>query len=281
MANPSYWTTLTAAQATHRAGDFAGAIKGYREAIRAGIESGQSIGFFLGEAHLGMGLACRAANQLEQALTCHQTLESLAQEKIKPLERHLLNLYYYWGCTLYAQGDIEAGIAAHRRLFQRLFTPDTPQDYAPRAIHPRDLQAAIEDCDRADARFCRGLAKRAQGDWAGAAFDLQAASEQTLQDSWLKKWAQTAHLLQRGFVSPHARETLQPGVEYVYFEHNEESRSVIVLQFALDTPMIRGEYPLAESAQIHAHYKQDEAWVLMRRQNHQEGHSYYYWRWTD
>jgi hypothetical protein len=172
---------------------------------------------------------------------------------------------------------MEAGKADHHQLLDLLLRPDVTKDFSPEYIHTRDLELAIEDCSRADDYFCRGLAKKAKGDWAGAIVDIKVACEESPENRALRQWWLTTQLLQKGLPNPYLPQTLQPGVEYVIVEYNEPTDTVRIMSYAAGREKRHETYSRTEGRQRHEAYQSSDEWIFMHSRYHQEGRSYYYW----
>jgi len=271
MSDETSWTAYCAAKDKQTAGDFAGAIADYQVALHTG-----GVGLYLDYARFFICLAYRAEGRLVEALAGYEFFAELLANPA-PLQSLQYNFYYYRGCTFFAQGNIAAGKADHQQLRALLFRPDAAKDFSPETVHPRDLDLAIEDCSRADDYFCRGLAKKAKGDWGGAIADLKRAWEEHPENQAMRQWWLTAQLLQNGLPNPYFPQTLWPGIEYVTVGYNEPSEVIEIMKYAAGREMRYETYSRTEGEQLHERYKNGDEWVLMHFQYHQEGRSYYYW----
>ncbi len=263
---------LNAANAKQKEGDFAGAVAEYRVAIQAG----QVPSYAIKSTYLYLGLACRAEGKLAEARESYQAMSGL----LALSDWHYrYNFYYYHGCTFFAQGNIEAGKADHRQLLDLLLRPDVAKDFSPDYMHLRDLDLAIEDCSSADDYFCRGLAKKAKGDWTGAIADLKVAYEESPEDHALRQWWLTAQILQNGFPNPYFPQVLQHGIEYVSVWYAEDTPArVYITHYAVGIERHFESYARKKGVQVHDHYKSGDEWVFLRFETHKEGSTYYYWR---
>ncbi len=272
MTEPSW---LKAAEARQKGGDFAGAIHDYRMAIQTWLEAGEGSGYPILSAYFHLGLACRAEGRLAEALESYQAAAKLVGIR----GRFLLCNLYYSGCAYFAQGNVEAGKAEHRRLLDLLSRPDTAKDFSPEFMHPRDLDLAIEDCSRAGDDFCRGLAKKAKEDWAGAIADLGAACKESPQNAAIRQWWLTARILRNGFPNPNFPQTLQPGIEYVSVWYQEDRPAQVhVTYYAAEQEPRTESYTRAKGVQIHGQFQNSDDWILLNSHGHQEGSVHYYWR---
>ncbi len=271
MPNESYWTAYCAAKDKQKEGDFAGAIADYQVALHTGVVS-----FFLDNARFFICLAYRAEGRLAEALESYLFFAELLANPAPPKSLQY-NFYYYRGCTFFAQGNIEAGKADHNQLLDLLFRPDAAKDFSPEYIHQCDLDLAIEDCSRAGDYFCRGLAKKAKGDWAGAIADFQVACEESPENHAMRQWWLTAQMLQHGFPNPWCPQRLLPGIEYVSVEYNEPTETVQIMNYAAGREKRYETYSRTKGCQLHEHYKNSDDWIFMHSHNHQEGSIYYYW----